>query len=221
MRKMRLFREKMKLFFSFLLFLSAALFTLALFCGSFQDISWCKFITENYIYFGAGTIHVGLFSAAMIFLWKKDLKTTLDGLSFPGDVLRNLVMSVNGFVLVICTLLVLGIVAALVGFADQSAVYEKVAELPVYILAFAVVFAPVSEELFFRAFLVDRVGVVLSSLLFGLMHFAYGSAVEIIGAALIGVVLAFIYKASKSITPCLVIHLTYNLMSIAVMRLVL
>jgi membrane protease YdiL (CAAX protease family) len=154
-------------------------------------------------------------------LWKKDLRSTLEALDFPGDIKRNVVLSVAGFAMIFVVLFLLGIAAQIAGFADQEAVYDKVNELPLFILAFAILAAPVSEELFFRAMLVPRIGVVFSSVLFGMMHFAYGSVVEVAGAALIGLILAIIYKASKSITPCLIIHILYNLISVIVMRFLL
>lgn len=217
---MRLFREKIRAVFLFLLLLSLATFSLLLICGNSEG-QFCSFLSDYSIYFGAGSIHLGLFSAAMYYLWNKDLKTTLRKIAFPGNMLRNTVLSITGFMLVMMVLLMLGIVAQHFGFSDQEAVYEKVSDLPFYILIFAVTVAPISEELFFRALLVPRTGVILSSLLFGAMHFAYGSVVEVAGAALIGIVLAVIFRVAKSITPCLIIHIVYNLMSIAVMRLLL
>ena len=79
--------------------------------------------------------------------------------------------------------------------------------------------APVTEELFFRGLLTSRFGILVSSAVFGLMHFAYGSMVEVVGAFLIGIVLAATFKQSKSITPCILAHMAYNALAIAVMRL--
>jgi membrane protease YdiL (CAAX protease family) len=208
-------------FFVILVALSVITFSILLICSGLGAIPFCTFLTDNYLYFGAGSIHLGLFSAAMYFLWKKDIRTTLKQLDFPGDILRNVILSIAGFIMVIMVLLVLGVAAQLGGFSDEEAVYEKVAELPLWVLAFAIFLAPVSEELFFRVLLVPRLGVVVSSVLFGMMHFAYGSVVEMVGAAMIGMVLAVMYKISKSITPILLIHIVYNLISIIVMRLYL
>lgn len=210
----------MKRLFSVLLVISIISFILVAACANFEGYPLCDFFIENYLYFGAGSIHLGLFSAAMMVLWKKNLKTTLKSLRFPGSFLENLLFSISGFIAIFVVLFILGAIAIFTGFNDQEKVQEKVDELPIYILAFAIIAAPISEELFFRAFLVPRTGIVLSSFLFGMMHFAYGSVMEVAGAALIGLVLAGIFKISKSITPCLIIHVAYNLLSIAVMKLV-
>lgn len=208
----------MRPLFIFLFLISLLSFLLLLICSNLESVPFCSFLTEYYVYLGAASIHVGLFSVAMAYLWKEDLSSTLDAMEFPGDIPRNIILSIAGFAMVFIVLFFLGMAAYMAGFADQQAVYDKVNDLPLFILVFAIVAAPVSEELFFRAMLVPRAGVILSSVLFGLMHVAYGSIVEIAGAALIGLVLAIIYKASRSITPCLIIHILYNLISIIAMR---
>jgi len=71
------------------------------------------------------------------------------------------------------------------------------------------------EEYFFRAFLVPRVGVVVSSVLFGLTHYGYGSAGEIIGAIVLGMILAIAYKQHGRILPNYIGHLLYNLVAIS------
>jgi len=210
----------MKPFFIVLLLVAVLSFSVILLCSDI-DMQFCSYLAEHFTTLGAAAIHLGLFSAAMIYLWKKDLKTTLKSLAFPGDIKKNLMLSAAGFAMVLITLLILGIIAEYFGFADQEAVYEKVLELPVYVLLFAVIAAPVSEELFFRALLVPRIGVLASSVLFGLMHFSYGSVIEIAGAALVGIILGVIYKTGKSITPVLIIHIMYNLLSILVIRLLI
>lgn len=166
----------------------------------------------------SGALHVALFSSASFFLWKGDLKQTLEGIGFPGDFKRSIMLSVAGMGAIFVILLALGIAAMVFGFNDQQAIYDKVADLPLFLLVFAVLAAPVSEELFFRALLVPRLGVLPSSAIFGLVHFSYGSIVEMMGAFLIGLILAAIFRSSKSITPCLMVHVGYNLLAIIVMR---
>ncbi|MCR4334915.1 MAG: CPBP family intramembrane metalloprotease [archaeon] len=73
------------------------------------------------------------------------------------------------------------------------------------------------EEFFFRAFLVPRAGVVISSVLFGITHYGYGSIGEIVGAVFLGMVLAIAYKQHGRILPNYVGHLLYNLVAISFM----
>jgi uncharacterized protein len=176
------------------------------------------FFRDTYLYDGA--LHLGMLSLAMYFLWKKDLAATLRGMGFPGGIKNTILYTVGGLMAIFAMLFVLSIIALHFGFNDQANVAVKIDSLPLYILALAVIFAPLTEELLFRALLVPRFGVVLSALLFGAMHFSYGSVVEVVGVAMVGVLLGFVYQRSKSITPCILIHLVYNLLSILVMKMV-
>ena len=106
------------------------------------------------------------------------------------------------------------VILLLLDMNDAHKVYDIISGVPAWILVVAVVVAPVTEELFFRAALFPRVGMVLSSLLFGLFHISYGSIAEIIGAFLIGMVFAFVYKKSKSIITPILLHVGFNLVSV-------
>jgi len=212
----------MKKIFVLLLLFSIALVTPLLFCQSIANSDVCKLFTgEYYSYAASAAIHVGIFSIAMFFLWKKNLNETLSGIGFPGNIRNNILYTIVGLVLVFTTLIIFDVVASALGVDDAEKIVEKVSSLPWYVLLFAIFLAPISEELFFRAFLVPRIGMVLSSIAFGLVHVAYGSVVELVGAALIGFILAVILRISRSITPCFLIHIIYNLISITVMRLVM
>ena len=172
-------------------------------------------------YLHEGSIHLGMFSFAMFFLWKGDIGETLKSLGIPGNMKKNVVAVFAGFAAIMLIGLLLGIAADAFGFNDEEAIWEKISALPFYIILAAAFVAPISEEIFFRALLTPRFGVVLSSLAFGLSHFSYGSVVEVAGATLIGVVLALIYRHTKSIVPSMAIHFLYNLAALVIMRLVM
>jgi len=163
-------------------------------------------------------LHLGLFSCAMFFLYDKDLASFLKKIGIPGNLKTNILYTFLGFAALFLTLFILSLIFSFIGFNDQSKVVDIARDLPLYVLVLAVFLAPISEELFFRAFLTPRIGVFLSSLVFGLFHFAYGSVVEIAGAFSIGLILAWIYKKSGSLVPAMVIHLVYNALAIIVMR---
>lgn len=192
----------------------AFLFLLVLSVLSF--VFFLLFLKETYLY--EGSIHLAIFSLAMYLLWKKDLRTTLGSLDFPGDIRKTALFTVAGLAAIFSLLIVLGLVSLAAGFNDQAKIVDKVSDLPLYLLLLAIVLAPITEELFFRAALVPRIGIVLSSLVFGVLHVAYGSVVEVVGVFLVGIILAAIYRMSKSVTPCIVIHFIYNLLSIMMMR---
>jgi len=208
----------MKLFFLFLFIISVGAIALVFSCELLGDT--CSPISGYYLYLATGGIHLALISAALFFLWKKDVRTTLANAGFRGSIKDNLIFAAIGLSALFILLIFLGIVSIGFGFNDQRNVSAKVDTLPLLVLAFAVIGAPFTEELFFRAFMVPRVGIIISAILFGILHFTYGSVVEILGAFMIGTLLGALFRMSKSIVPCILVHLVYNLFSLTAMKLV-
>jgi membrane protease YdiL (CAAX protease family) len=183
------------------------------------------FLHDTYLY--EAPLHLGMFSLAMYFLWKKDLGTTLGSLGIPGNIKKNALYTVLGFALIFMVLPVLAAVLYYYGLDDQEIVAGIVMELPLYILAMAIVVAPVSEELLFRALLITRIreysrsavlAIILASAVFAVFHAGYGSVVQFVGVFVVGLILGFIYWGSGSVIPSMIIHFVYNFMSIMVMR---
>jgi membrane protease YdiL (CAAX protease family) len=205
----------MKLFF---LILSVFSFLLFLFTIGCQLSGWgaCAAYSDYFVYSGSASIHLGLFSVAMFFLWKKNLRSTLSSIGLPGKIKDNLFYSAMTLSAIFLVLFCLGVAAIVLKFNDQEKVSDKISSLPMIVLLFAVVGAPLTEELFFRAFLVPRTGIIVSAIVFGLLHFAYGSVVEVMGALVIGLVLGASYRFSKSVAPCMLAHMLYNAISITV-----
>jgi hypothetical protein len=150
----------------------------------------------------------------MFFLWKDDFRSTLESVGFPGSLKWAVVNSAAILVSIFVALFILGYVSLLLGFNDQEKIAEKVGGLPFPILIFAALVAPISEELFFRGLLTPRIGVVFSSLAFGLSHLAYGSTVEVAGTVVVGIILGFAFRMSKSVTPCILAHMAYNSLAV-------
>lgn len=82
----------------------------------------------------------------------------------------------------------------------------------------AVIVAPLTEELLLRGLVFTRisrslgvyVGMVASSLIFGLMH---GTAIWFIYTAIFGLILAFVFYRSRSLVYPILLHLSFNLTS--------
>ncbi|MFA5366943.1 MAG: type II CAAX endopeptidase family protein [Dehalococcoidia bacterium] len=87
---------------------------------------------------------------------------------------------------------------------------------------FAIVVAPVAEELFFRGFMLPGIskrfgkgwGIVISAFIFSLVHLQPGALVPIF---LLGLLLAWLYIKTKSIWPCIFAHFTYNSIAFVIM----
>lgn len=98
---------------------------------------------------------------------------------------------------------------------------EKVGEVvnksfntnPIYFILLIVIVLFV-EELFFRAFLVPRIGPILSTIIFTLFHLGYESIAETIGVFLLGLILAYWFKKNKSIIQNYIGHVLYDILAI-------
>lgn len=80
---------------------------------------------------------------------------------------------------------------------------------------FVILIAPVLEEILFRGILVDKVGVVLSSVLFSVIHIGSGDLYSIVYPVIItfiiGSVLGTAYKKTKSLLLVILAHSIYNI----------
>ncbi|MFH1224736.1 MAG: type II CAAX endopeptidase family protein [Candidatus Diapherotrites archaeon] len=103
------------------------------------------------------------------------------------------------------------------GMNDLNLVQEKLGFLknqPIYIFGYLIIVRVFSEEVFFRGFLAKKTGIWVSSAFFALAHFGYGSIAEILGAFVLGALLAHAYRANKNIIPGIFAHMAYNFMAI-------
>ncbi len=79
--------------------------------------------------------------------------------------------------------------------------------------------APISEEIALRGIVYTRAekennsiaAIIISSLLFGCMHFAAGGAILVIGAILMGAVFGYILYKYNSLWVCIISHAVANL----------
>lgn len=86
----------------------------------------------------------------------------------------------------------------------------------------AVVVAPLAEELFFRGFLFAGIskrwgyswGVIVSGALFSVAHAGSGGLVPIF---ILGMLLAWLYKRTGSLWPCILAHFAYNSLALLFM----
>ena len=89
---------------------------------------------------------------------------------------------------------------------------------------FAIVVAPVAEEIFFRGFLFTGIsrhygyawGALASAVLFSMAHMQPGALVPIF---ILGFLLAWLYMKTGSIWACIIAHFTYNCIALSSMIL--
>jgi len=160
---------------------------------------------------------LGILFLGLFFVYRKDLRTTFRELNIPGNLKTAISWTAIGLVVIFVGGIIIGLIATEAKINDQSKVVEKVNEFSYEIILMAIILAPIGEELLFRGFLTKKFGVIISALIFGAVHLAYGSYFEIIGAVYIGLVLAYVFQKTKSLTPCILIHFLHNLFNLLAM----
>jgi hypothetical protein len=103
----------------------------------------------------------------------------------------------------------------LTGSSDLWRVQGIITSFNPLFLVYLLVVRVSTEEIFFRAFLVKRIGVTLSAILFGVMHLFYGSITEVVGAIALGGILGLAFQRNQNLYPNILAHFFYNLTALA------
>jgi membrane protease YdiL (CAAX protease family) len=94
-----------------------------------------------------------------------------------------------------------------------------------FLLVFTALTAGITEELIFRAYLMPRLQlffkqpympIIVSSLLFALMHITYGTLMQVLGPFYIGTVFGFYYYKFRNIKVLIACHFFWDLFSLLV-----
>jgi uncharacterized protein len=104
-------------------------------------------------------------------------------------------------------------ISILFNISDLNLVSEHISKIPFYLIIYLFIVRVFLEEWFFRGFLVKKIGCLLSSALFAIVHIGYGSIVQVIGAFALGFILAKYYEKINNIIPLFLAHLFYNSIS--------
>jgi len=127
---------------------------------------------------------------------------------------RLVKQTVTLFFALLATSLLLSLVLGLLQANDLHKVGEQVGKIQQaqpWMLYYLLSVRVVAEEGFFRGFLARKFGVWPSSGLFALVHVFYGSVAEVLGAFVLGGLLAKAYKTNHSLIPNIFAHALYNL----------
>ena len=166
----------------------------------------------GYIY--AFPLHAAFISVSIYLLYKNDFKTLLKELGVPYPAKRLLAYALAGTIGSLIIGMLIQSVLFSIGIRDMWKVSEKVLEAPRLLVMLLFIIPPISEELLFRGVLMNRFGVFISTFIFALGHFFYGSIANIIGAFFIGLLYAYIYKKTGSLLPGIAAHAGYNFIAV-------
>ena len=107
----------------------------------------------------------------------------------------------------------LGLALYAIGIRDTGRVFEAIdaiKTLNIFFLFYLLVVRVTGEEVFFRGLLTKKIGIVPSSAAFALVHALYGSIGEVIGAFVLGVLLAKMFIKNNNLMPNIFAHIFYN-----------
>ncbi|MEM4366672.1 MAG: type II CAAX endopeptidase family protein [Candidatus Anstonellales archaeon] len=164
------------------------------------------------------SLHSAFLLSALYAYYDADFKKLLGNLSLLKSTPTEAVLyGIGSLFLMLCIYFIGFFFLRLIGFDDSGAVSRFIQEMPIAILLIAVFIAPITEEIFFRRLMLEKIGLILSSILFTFFHISYGSIVELSGAFTLALVLGILAER-KGIAPCIVAHMLYNLSSVIAIR---
>ncbi len=110
---------------------------------------------------------------------------------------------------------VMNFVNAFTGIEFEPVVEDMLGRVSIwYNIVIVAVLAPIFEELIFRKFLIDRLGVygqksaiIISALLFGLLH---GNLSQLFYAVFIGIILGYVYCRTGRVIYTIILHAAFN-----------
>ena len=153
--------------------------------------------------------------AVKSYSWEKTINELLPK---PKNLKKEIIGSITLCALLLVTFIFLSLTLTLVGLNDLEKVGAAIGaqtQEGVLLLIGTLVIVLFIEELFFRAFLVNRVGLIISTLIFTVAHIGYGSIAELIGVFILGLIIAYWFKKNNSIIQVYLAHLLYDLVAIA------
>jgi len=82
------------------------------------------------------------------------------------------------------------------------------------------VFSAFSEEIFFRGYLQERIGLFPAAILFGFAHISYQNIVQVVAAAAFGILLGFLLIRTKNLYSTISAHFSFNLIQLTFIKIV-
>jgi hypothetical protein len=117
------------------------------------------------------------------------------------------------FFLIFVVSIFLTLILSFLNFNDLQVVENKIRfflrEQP-FLLAYFLIVRVFAEEVFFRGFLIKRIGLLASTVLFALLHGFYGSVLEVLGAFVLGFILGYYFIKKNSLYSIIGAHFLYN-----------
>lgn len=134
----------------------------------------------------------------------------------PKGMLGKLGLGILLFLVILIFEMLISFVSSATNIPINTNANLVFAGAPIWFFVYSAVIEPINEEIMFRGFLVPRIGIVASAIIFGLAHYSYMSTfgVEMLGALIFGLLAGYVFKRTKSIYPGIVAHIIVNTIAI-------
>ena len=138
------------------------------------------------------------------------------GLSKKHFSSRMLAIGLMLFLIVFLIEILVSLISSAMHISINTGVSTLLSSAPLWFGIFAVVVAPLDEEILFRGFMVPRIGIWLSAFIFAILHYGYNSTygIEVIAAFIFAAIAGYIFKRTKSLYPSLLAHMLVNLLPV-------
>jgi membrane protease YdiL (CAAX protease family) len=146
---------------------------------------------------------------------KADLMEKL-GLSTKGFSIGNVFLGVFVFIIILSLEVLVSVISSALGIDINTNAATIFVGAPLWFYFFTAVISPINEEILFRGLCVPRLGIVLSAVIFGVLHYSYNSTygIEVIAAIIFGLVSGYVYKRTGSIYPSIMAHIFVNTLTV-------
>ncbi|HYU32766.1 MAG TPA: CPBP family intramembrane glutamic endopeptidase [Thermoanaerobaculia bacterium] len=133
----------------------------------------------------------------------------------PRELGIGLLLGAGAWVVVLAGIMLIGLLLYALGAdalvpKEPPALIPFIAGLPIWVKVLISLSAGVVEEWFFRGFLQPRMGLLLSTALFALAHFAYGQPFMLIGITLLSLIYGLLVRWRQNIWPAIAAHALFD-----------
>ncbi len=133
----------------------------------------------------------------------------------------HLLYGVALFVAVLFLEFSIALFQAATGIQLPSNVSQIFSGLPLYFLLFSAIIVPINEEILFRGFMVPRLGIIISALIFAALHYiGYLSISEFVAALVFGILAGYVRKRTSSLYPSIIAHMSVNILGLLALALI-
>ncbi len=135
-----------------------------------------------------------------------------------GSLIKQILIGIGLAFLIFLIIQIEGIILTPLGLQDSTRVVQTVSSFSVLTLLMSITLTPIAEETFFRGFLQEKIGIIFTSVLFALAHFAYSSVVEFLAAFTAAIILGLYVQRQKNhgIVPTIIAHSLINLTALLI-----